>query len=418
MKTVEGVGCSAVTSKGGLLVCLLAAACGPSALSFSVPGDGSGVRADAGAPDEGAPDDAGSAGKGGGTPKAGPPADAATADADAPEAGPVSNCASTSSISALLSQYGTDSTVSTITPMGKRFENAAQAGPLSAANAAFLTTPSSNPPVAQATSATGLEWSTVTIDLYPSGKPSPEDITQHALGDCDGDSAMASMAYVNPALVQSIITDHHDGTYDIAMFDPMGKPIRVAVDAQVLVDTGNTGSVGQVSARDGTADWATLLEKAVMKYDYAYGTVGPIDGIGSEALAPMFTGTGGSIAFPPGSLTPAQLQQVVTVSLAAGKFITGGFNQVLPIGQDETVTGNGYAVMVPSDPTTGMADMRSPWGLSPWASSSASGYDTSADGLLRVPLSTTPTDWANVVDLRIIDPGPHCSGVSTPFTPQ
>jgi hypothetical protein len=48
---------------------------------------------------------------------------------------------------------------------------------------------------------------------------------------------MASMAYVNPDLVQSLITDHHDGTYDIAMFDPMGNPIRVAVDSQVLVDT-------------------------------------------------------------------------------------------------------------------------------------------------------------------------------------
>jgi hypothetical protein len=111
------------------------------------------------------------------------------------------------------------------------------------------------------------------------------------------------------------------------------------------------------------------------------------------------------------------LQQVVTVSLAAGKFITGGFNQVLPIGQDSTVTGHGYAVMVPSDPTTIMADMRNPWGVSPWASSSASGYDTSADGLLRVPLSTTTTDWANVIDLRIMDPGPHCSGVSMPSLP-
>ena len=49
----------------------------------------------------------------------------------------------------------------------------------------------------------------------------------------------------------------------------------------------------------------------------------------------MFTGTGGSIAFSPGSLTPAQFMQVVMVSLAAGKFITGGFNEVLALGQDQ-----------------------------------------------------------------------------------
>jgi hypothetical protein len=135
-------------------------------------------------------------------------------------------------------------------------------------------------------------------------------------------------------------------------------------------------------------------------------------------MVPMFTGVGGSVAIAPGSLTPAQFQQVLTVSLAAGKLITGGFNEVLPIGQDETVTAHGYAMMVPTDPTTDMADMRNPWGVSPWASSSTSGYDTSTDGLLRIPLATTPTSWPQIVDLRIIDPGPQCAGVTTPFAPQ
>jgi len=202
------------------------------------------------------------------------------------------------------------------------------------------------------------------------------------------------------------------------MFDPMGKPIRVSVDSEVLVDTGNTSSLGQVSANDGSVDWATILEKAVMKYDYAYGMVGQIDGIGSEELIPMFTGTGTSIAISPGSLTPAQFQQVVTVSLAAGQFITGGFNQVLTIGQDQTVTAHGYAVMVPTDPSADMTDMRNPWGVNPWADAGASGYDPSTDGLLQIPFSTTPTDWPQIVDLRIIDPGAECTGVLTPFVPQ
>jgi hypothetical protein len=192
----------------------------------------------------------------------------------------------------------------------------------------------------------------------------------------------------------------------------------VAIDSQVLVEGGNPNNLGEVSARDGSADWATVLEKAVMKYDYAYNMVGQIDGIGSEEMIPMFTGTGGSFAISPGSLTPAQFQQVVSVSLGAGKFITGGFNQVLTLGQDQTVTAHGYAVMIPTDPDTDMTDMRNPWGVNPWASSSAGGYDTSTDGLLQIPLATTPTNWPQIIDLRIIDPGAQCTGATAPFAPQ
>jgi hypothetical protein len=363
---------------------------------------------------QGTPDAGAAPGPDAGTP---PPADAGGGDGASSGAGPA--CASNASISAILAQYGSDPTTSSVTPMGARFEAAAQALPISAANLASLSTASSNPDVSQATSATGLSWGAAKVQLFPSGAPTPEDIMQHDIGDCDGDSAMASMAYVNPALVRSVIKDNGDGTFDIAMFDPMGKPITVVVDSQVLVD--GSGTIGQVSAADGqSADWATILEKAVMKYDAAYGMVGAIDGIGSETLIPMFTGTGGSIAIPTGSLTPQQFQQVVTVSLAAGKFITGGFSQDgLTIGQDSTVTAHGYAMMVPTDPATDMSDMRNPWGVNPWATgSSNSGYDTSTDGLLHIPLATSPTNWPQIIDLRIIDPGPSCTGVSAPFTPH
>jgi hypothetical protein len=252
--------------------------------------------------------------------------------------------------------------------------------------------------------------------LYPSDDPSPEDIMQHAIGDCDGDSAMASMAYVNPQLVKSVIQDNHDGTYKVAMFDPAGKPISVLVDSTVLVEPTDASSLGAVSGKNGTGDWATVLEKAVMKYDDAYGTVGQIDGIGSEALIPMFTGNGDSIAFGSGTLTAVQFQQVVTVSLAAGKFITGGFNQELPLGKDQTVTAHGYAVMVPTDPATDLADMRNPWGVNPWAG--MGGFDTSTDGVLQIPMGASPTNWTQIIDLRIIEPGANCTGQVKPFVPR
>jgi hypothetical protein len=391
--------------------------------NLSAANDGPASNGDAGAPISVGADDSGAADEATG-PVDSSDADSGDADAAGPDAGsapdaaPVATCGTTAAIGTLLAQFGSGSTASTITPMGARFEAAAQAGPLSAAFATFLSTAASNPPVSDATSATSLEWQTVTVGLYPSGTPSPEDVNQHAIGDCDGDSALASMAYVNPTFVRSLIADDGDGTFNVSMFDPTGKPITVVVDSEVLVDDGSSGTIGQVSAKDGSADWATILEKAVMKYDYAYAMVGQIDGIGSEELVPMFTGTGGSIAFAPGTLTPSQLQQVVTVSLAAGKFVTGGFNQALALGEDQTVTAHGYAIMVPTDPSLDMVDMRNPWGVNPWASATTSGYDTGTDGLLRIPLTAAPTDWAQIVDLRVIDPGPACAGVATAFAPQ
>jgi hypothetical protein len=421
-----------VTAQLALLAGAMTAAC--SANTGTLPdgntqgsqqqGPGTGTGEDAGAPPStGSGETASDSGSSAASTDAGASTatDAASTAPDSsapPDAAPTVACGSMSSINAIVSQFGSDNTASTVTPMGARFETAAQAGPISAANLAFLATASSNPTVSEATSASGLSWQTVNVTLYPSGSPSPEDIMQHAIGDCDGDSAMASMAYVNPAFVSSLIKDNGDGTYNIAMFDPMGVPITIVVDSEVLVDTSDP-NLGAVSANDGSADWATILEKAVMKYDYAYNVVGQLDGIGSEELIPMFTGTGESFAISPGSLTSAQFQQVVTVSLAAGQFITGGFNQELDLGADSTVTAHGYAVMIPTVPTVDMADMRNPWGVNPWASTSSnSGYDTSTDGLLEIPLSSTPTEWTQIIDLRIISPGAQCAGVTTPFAPQ
>jgi hypothetical protein len=322
------------------------------------------------------------------------------------------------SVSSLIAQLGSGSTHSTHTVMGTWFESASRALPITSAMATFLSTASARPTVAQATSAVGLKWQAVTVTLYPNGNPSPEDVNQHAIGDCDGDAVLASLAYVNPTFLKSLITDNHDGTFDVAMFDPAGKAISVAVDSAVLVEKTNIAQLAAVSARDGSADWATVLEKAIMKYDVAYNTVGQMDGIGSEYLLPMLTGNGDSIAFAPGTLTNAQLQEVVTTSLAAGRFITGGFNRVLTIGSDKTVTGHGFTVMVPTNPSSDMLDMRNPWGINPWASSSTSGYDTSSDGLLHIPLAITPADWTRIVDLRIIDPGASCTGITTPFVPR
>ena len=63
------------------------------------------------------------------------------------------------------------------------------------------------------------------MDLYPFGEPVPADINQHGIGDCSALAVLAEMAYLFPDFIKSIVSDHGDGTYTVAMYDPQGKPV-------------------------------------------------------------------------------------------------------------------------------------------------------------------------------------------------
>ena len=314
-----------------------------------------------------------------------------------------------STLSDLASQT-TGSTVSKTTPMGTNYETPAQHTATST-ELTFLRDATKQPDIPASTS--GLSLQAMKVTLYPSmgGKPLPADINQHDIGNCDGDTAFASMAYQNPGFIQSLIKDNGDNTYTVSMFDPMAKPMTVTVDNQFLAESG--GNIGAVSGKNGVADWATVLEKATMKYNQVFHVVDDIGGIGSEYQTPMFTGVGGSFAFDRGVLQPADLTRVVKAALAAGKLISGGFGEdgkTLANGF-QSVTAHGYAVLVPKDAST-MISMRNPWGLDP----TASGYDGSTDGVMDIPVDAS---WAQTIDLRIIDPGAACGpGRTTPYTPM
>jgi hypothetical protein len=199
------------------------------------------------------------------------------------------------------------------------------------------------------------------------------------------------------------------------MFDPMGQPMTVNVDSQFMVDSG--GNVGQVSCKNGVACWTTVVEKAYIKYNQVYGVVGDVNGIGSEFTTPMFTGVGDSFAFNAGALQPADITRAVTAFLAAGKFITTGFNTegvVLPSGGlpagGQTVTAHAYTGLVP-DGSAFMVSARNPWGVVPDPN-----YDGSTDGVMDIPPDTM---WAGMMDFRIIEPGAACGpGQTTPYVPK
>jgi len=308
------------------------------------------------------------------------------------------------SIDDLITKAGGKSWSST-TPMGRHFQGLHVT---TAADRTTLANATIQPPVPPGL-VSSLHLKAFPVTLYPSGTPTPADINQHNIGDCNGLSAMACLVYQSPAFVKSLITDAGNGVFAVAMFDPQGLPITVKVDSQFLADA--SGNLVAVTGKSNKADWATVLEKAVMKYNTIFHADDNIEGIGSENETPLFTGVGNSFSFDRGALTPEQITRVIKASLACGKLITGGYGTEVVLGNIHAVTGHGYACYWPKDAST-MISMRNPWGVNP---TTTGGYDSSLDGLLNIPSTTT---WSQTIDLRIIDSGIMGStGRTTPYTP-
>ena len=176
------------------------------------------------------------------------------------------------------------------------------------------------------------------------------------------------------------------------MFDPQGKPIEVALQSTFL---GTSSSIGAVSGKKGEPTWATVLEKAIMKWNYIYKVNPDIQGIGSEHVAPLFTGTGNSFAFYPNVLNANEMKRVAELSLEEKMIVIGGFNTGgLYVDSGQTVTAHAYSFMLSSNENALFA-MRNPWGHSP-------GTNGEEDGILNIVNDgiVPPT-----IDMRIIYPG-------------
>ncbi len=247
-------------------------------------------------------------------------------------------------------------------------------------------------------------WVKKTVKLYPYGDPQPADVNQHAIGDCCACAVYASMAYLYPDYIKHIITDNGNDTYTVGMYDPQGKPVDVCVSNTILCD-GN-GNIGQVTGKNNVVCWSTILEKAMMKYMTIYKTNG-IEGIGTEHVAPLYTGCGDSFAFSPNSLYTSELQKAIEHCLAEGKLCIGGFNKGdLLCGTLRTVTGHAFTYMLSTNENS-IFGMRNPWGNG----------DQKEDGLLEIPNDRL---IVQTIDARIVDPGaaaPYLRQDLLPYTP-
>lgn len=302
----------------------------------------------------------------------------------------------TSDINTILT-YASGFTESAQTPMGKHYENKRAT---TDGDKEWLLNPDNEPD--PLTSAGLTQWIAQTVNLYPYIDPVPADVNQHAIGDCSACAVFASLAYLYPDFIKSIIQDNGNNTYTVKMFNAQGERIDVCVSNKILCDS--RGTIGQVTGKNNAVTWATILEKAFMKWETRYAIDG-VEGIGTEFLAPLFTGDGRSFAFTPNALHTSELKLFIEWALGEGFITIGGFTKGgLQCGTLTTVTAHAFTYLL-SNNNNSIFAMRNPWGI------------TSVDGVLEIPDNRT---IVQTIDVRAVRPGiaaPYLRQEITPYIP-
>ncbi len=283
---------------------------------------------------------------------------------------------------------------STITPMGKNFERFAAA---TDEDKTWLADPNNQPDLSWH-ELSGWRWTAKTITLYPmSASPVPADVNQHSIGDCCMCAVFASFAYIYPEWIKTVIEQNSTTKFTVHMFDPMGNPVDVVVDNKLMCDV--SGNCGQVFGKSNKYNWATIMEKALMKWETRF-KCNKIGGIGTEHAAPPFTGNGVSYSFGWGDyLYNSEYSLIVDYALSNGMISVGGFHESgVMMGELETVTGHAFTVMYPDEGADYLFVMRNPWGNEPSGSSSSN----KTDGKLKIP---NDHEKLRLVDFRLVYPG-------------
>ena len=290
----------------------------------------------------------------------------------------------TENINDLIASKGS-STFSAITPMGRQHENDREA---TAADLKWLADPAEEPePFGDG--GTKMAWNTFNVvSIYPNGNPVMSDVNQRWVGDCCACAVIASMAYLYPRFVKHIIKDNMDKTYTVTMYDPKGKQISVGVGGDYFI--GNSGDLGALGGRNKEVTWATILEKAMIKWNQIYQGSSNVGGIGTEYVSAIFTGDGESVGFGANALIAEDLQRAVEVSLNQGRLVIGGFTRSgEQVDQNwQTTSGHAFTFILPDD-NTHLFKMRNPWG-------------GTTDGVMKVK---DDGRIPPMIDLRICAPG-------------
>lgn len=158
-------------------------------------------------------------------------------------------------------------------------------------------------------------------------------------------------------------------------------------------------------------------EKALIKWLQVYKGSSSINGIATEYVAAILTGSGDTYSFAPGVLSAKDLKRAVVSLIMQRQLVIGGFQQGdKPIdGKYKSVNFHAYNFLLPPGDKY-LFVMRNPWGLLPLISGGYS--DGKEDGLLQIEDDGVIPP---IIDLRICNPGAAkgyaSQGSMTPYTP-
>lgn len=209
-----------------------------------------------------------------------------------------------------LLPHFTDLTYSSRTPMGRHFQLCKQAKPeerlwLESTKEVF--------------DDEGAQIKAYDISLFPNGNPALADIQQEGMIQTNALGVLKDMACMYPGFIKSIIRQEAPDSFRVDMFDPDGNPIRVCVSNRFPQIDKQIFSTGE----NGTYNWLSMLEKAIMKWLNVYNNHMPIASYCAEWITPMFTGDGRSFCIQPGRLTGKELAKVVNTCRQNGMMVNG-----------------------------------------------------------------------------------------------
>ena len=112
-------------------------------------------------------------------------------------------------------------------------------------------------PVLDFTNPPPIAYRTSTAPLFGASGPSIDDVNQGNLADCYLMSCLAQIAWDEPDVIRSMITDNGNGTYGVRFFI-QGRQVYVTVNADLPVRADSGG----LAVNHASHIWASLVEKA------------------------------------------------------------------------------------------------------------------------------------------------------------
>jgi hypothetical protein len=208
----------------------------------------------------------------------------------------------------------------------------------------------------------------------------PNDVKQGALGDCYLIAGMAAVARADPKLIEDLIKDNGDGTFDVSLYIRPSRygyprPVTKTVDARLAVKaSGRPLYAGHGDKEDGKTElWTAIIEKTLAQHKSSYDLISGSK-IGKDGFA--YAGTNelltGQIEnyFSTDGMDADEALLWIDMALEEGKPVTAGTRNLKddPALTTEAKSQNVYwnHAYAPEsvDLTAETIDLQNPWGSS------------------------------------------------------